>query len=82
MGGWVDIEDYRQVIQEIRNSLFEVEEWIAQGKGEWPKPGYIRDHVWDGWIGRQLALTALLRQVDPGYLDEQWKKNLRSIPLE
>ena len=51
----------------VIESLRDVEHRIAKGKGEWGSSGYVRDSVWDGWIGGQLALRHVLQRagIDP-----------------
>ena len=51
----------------VIESLRDVEQRIAKGKGEWGADGYVRDSVWDGWLGGRLALRHVLQRagIDP-----------------
>lgn len=55
--------------ESVRQRLKEMRELIALGKGTWPQPDYIRDSVWDGWLGERHALRAVL--IDAGLKDPE-----------
>ena len=46
--------------QAVLDRLRDTETRIARGKGDWPGESYVRDHVWDGWIGERDALRRIL----------------------
>lgn len=45
----------------VRKRLKEVTNNLDKGKGTWPKKDYIKDSIWDSWIGQQIALAGSLR---------------------
>ena len=51
------LEAAREVVTK-RRAYFK--ELIANGKGEWPKPGYVRDDVWLEWQTNVRACSSLL----------------------
>jgi hypothetical protein len=67
---WADVQiDHDQdapeletsdVLSVVRARLAEVQGRIDQGKGEWPKPGYVRDETWAEWHGEAYALRYVL----------------------
>jgi len=38
----------------------EVDARIAGGKGEWPKPGYVKDDTWHDWHGQRFAAGVIV----------------------
>ena len=63
----VELDAKDALCKAVIESLRDVEQHIAAGKGEWGSSGYVRDSVWDGWIGGQLALRHVLQRagIDP-----------------
>jgi hypothetical protein len=53
-------EEDDKLLTEVIQALKDVEQRLAKGKGEWPKPGYVRDEVWAGWRGERYALRSVL----------------------
>lgn len=48
----------------VREELEWYENMINHGKGKWPKPGYVRDSIWNGWMGARHALRTMLRKLE------------------
>lgn len=46
----------------IKTHLNRVRANLSKGKGEWPKPGYVRDEVWAIWRAEELVLQSILRE--------------------
>jgi hypothetical protein len=55
--------------ESVRKRLKEVRELIARGKGTWPNPDYVQDHVWDAWNGERHVLRMVL--IDAGLKDPE-----------
>ena len=53
--------------QAVIDRLREVEADLARCKGTWPESDYVRDHIWDGWIGARDVLRHVLGDagIDP-----------------
>jgi hypothetical protein len=52
----VDFRVMSAVVERLRC----VEDRLRKGKGTWPNDDYVRDHVWDGWIGQSAVLRGVL----------------------
>lgn len=55
---------HERVVSILREELEWYENMINHGKGEWPKPGYVRDSIWDGWMGARHALRTAIRKIE------------------
>ena len=62
----------------VIESLRAVERRIVLGQGELSDPGYVRESVWNGWLGERSALRRVLHRagIDPDGVEVQsWLKS-------
>lgn len=70
----MNVELHAQLAQARREALEEaakqadateasVENMRSQGKGEWPKPGYVTDDIWSSWGGQAMAARDIARRI-------------------
>jgi hypothetical protein len=54
----------KRATQIVKKELERVESLLEAGKGEWPNNDYVKDSIWDGWLGQRYALSKILKQLE------------------
>lgn len=58
--------DQERLESVVRTNLENFRALIARGKGQWGRPGYVRDSTWHGWLKIVATLEDILAAVDDG----------------
>ena len=68
--------DSNKVLGQVCVEWCELERLLYRGRGQWNRPGYVTDYVWNEWCARREVLRRILvaggiDPDDPAFVCEQ-----------